>query len=44
MGSGLSRYVNSSAHDWGQVLMFEGKSCSLFGSITNKLPDELAGK
>ncbi len=28
MRSGLPSYVPPSAHDWGQVLMFEGKTCS----------------
>ena len=28
MWSGLPRYFPLGAHDWGQVLMFEGKSCS----------------
>jgi hypothetical protein len=32
MGSDLPRHVRALAHDWGQVLMFEGKSCSHFGS------------
>src|SRR5258708_191095 len=30
MGSGLSRHVPASAHDWSQVLIFQGKSCPLF--------------
>ncbi len=34
MGSGLPRHVHAGAHDWGQVLTFQGKSCSLFGSFT----------
>jgi hypothetical protein len=34
MGSGLLRHVRALAHDWGQVLMFEGKSCSHFRSFT----------
>src|SRR6266566_9022333 len=29
------RNISTSAHDWGQVLMFEGKSCSLFGAFTS---------
>ena len=32
MGSGLPRYFHVSAHDWGQVLTFQGKTCSPFGS------------
>src|SRR5712692_10819762 len=35
IGSGLPRHVHAGAHDWGQVLTFQGKSCSLFGSFTN---------
>src|SRR6266702_1365069 len=34
MGSGLPRHVHVSAHDWRQVLTFQGKSCSVFGSFT----------
>src|SRR5260370_17529515 len=29
------------AQDWGQVLRFEGKTCSLFGSFTSDLCDYL---
>jgi hypothetical protein len=29
------RYVPTSTQDWGQVLMFEGKSCSHFRAFTN---------
>src|SRR5712692_7232928 len=29
-GSGLPRRVHAGAHDWGQVLTFQGKSCSHF--------------
>jgi hypothetical protein len=36
MRSGLPRYVPTSAHDWGQVLLFQGKSCSHFRSFTNE--------
>src|SRR6266516_3366882 len=36
MGSGLPRHVHASAHDWRQVLTFEGKSCSHFMSFTNR--------
>jgi UbiD family decarboxylase len=32
----VSQVANGcAAHDWGQVLMFEGKSCSPFGSFTS---------
>ena len=34
MGSALPRNISTSAHDWGQVLMFEGQSGSFFGSFT----------
>jgi hypothetical protein len=34
MGSGLPRHVPASAHDWGQVLTFQGKSGSVFTSFT----------
>jgi len=37
MWSGLPRYFPLGAHDWGQVLMFEGKSCSHVGSFTSYL-------
>jgi hypothetical protein len=30
--SGFPMWQITSAHDWGQVLLFEGKSCSHFGS------------
>jgi len=35
MRSGLSTKLCTSAHDWGQVLMFQGQSCSLFRSFTS---------
>src|SRR6266487_173569 len=35
MGSGLPRHVHASAHDWRQVLTFEGQSCSHFASFTS---------
>ena len=35
MESAFPRNISTSAHDWGQVLMFEGKSCSLFGAFTS---------
>src|SRR5438132_1010646 len=34
MWSGFSRYFLAGAHDWGQVLMFQGKGCSHFRSFT----------
>ncbi len=34
MGSALPRHARALAHDWGQMLMFEGKTCSLFRSFT----------
>jgi hypothetical protein len=34
MWSDFPCHVRISAHDWGQLLMFEGKSRSLFGSFT----------
>ena len=34
IGSGLPRRVSASAHAWGQVLTFEGKSCSLSRAFT----------
>ena len=37
MRSGPPRYVPPSAHDWGQVLMFQGQTCSLFRSFTTKV-------
>jgi hypothetical protein len=33
MGSGLTRHLHVGAHDWGQVLTFQGKSCSLLGHL-----------
>jgi hypothetical protein len=37
MGSGLPRHVSDGAHDWRQVLTFQGKSVPdpLFTSFTN---------
>ncbi len=35
MESAFPRNISTSAHDWGQVLMFQGKSGSVFGSFTN---------
>ena len=35
MGSGLPRHVPAAAHDWGQVLTFQGKNGSGFRSFTN---------
>ena len=32
MGSGFPRRVHAGAHDWRQVLTFQGKSCLVFGS------------
>ncbi|EFH88217.1 hypothetical protein Krac_9632 [Ktedonobacter racemifer DSM 44963] len=32
MQSGLPRHIHANAHDWGQVLMFEGKIGQAFGS------------
>jgi hypothetical protein len=34
MGSAFPRHVHAGAHDWGQVLMFQGKTCSHFRSFT----------
>jgi hypothetical protein len=34
MRSGPPGYVPTSAQDWGQVLMFQGQTCSLFRSFT----------
>jgi hypothetical protein len=34
MWSGLPRYIPTSAHDWGQMLTFEGKICSLSRAFT----------
>src|SRR5205807_256388 len=34
MWSGLPRYIPASAHDWGQMLTFEGKICSLSRAFT----------
>jgi len=34
MGRGLPRHFPASAHDLGQVLTFQGKSCPGFGSFT----------
>ncbi len=41
MGSALPRNISTSAHDWGQVLMFEGQSGSFFRSYTHLVKDEL---
>jgi len=35
MWSGLPRNISISAHDWSQVLTFQGKSCSHFRSYTH---------
>jgi hypothetical protein len=35
MGSGLPRKRSTGAHDWGQVLTFEGQTCSHCGTFTN---------
>ena len=43
MGSGLSKRFHASAQDWGQVLTFEGKNCSLFGAFTKQLSQERIG-
>jgi hypothetical protein len=37
MERAFPRNISTSAHDWGQVLMFEGKSRSHFGSFTTRL-------
>ncbi len=37
MESAFPRNISTSAHDWGQVLMFQGKSGSVFGSFTKLL-------
>ena len=34
MGSGLPRHIHANAHDWGQVLMVEGKIGQAFRSFT----------
>ena len=34
MESAFPRNISTSAHDWGQVLMFEGESCSHFRAFT----------
>src|SRR6266849_5310560 len=36
MWSGLPRQIRTSAHDWGQVLTFQGKSCSLSRAFTTR--------
>jgi len=36
MWSGLPRHIRTSAHDWGQVLTFQGKSCSLSKAFTTR--------
>jgi len=35
MESAFPRNISASAHDWGQVLMFQGQSCSHFTSFTS---------
>src|SRR6266480_7496314 len=37
MESAFPRNIYTSAHDWGQVLMFEGETCSPFRSFTTYL-------
>jgi hypothetical protein len=37
MESAFPRNIYTSAHDWGQVLMFQGKSGSVFGSFTKSV-------
>ena len=44
MWSGLPRSFPIGAHDWGQVLMFEGQSGSHFGAFTIKISDRGAVK
>src|SRR5579859_4412752 len=35
MWRGLPRHIRTSAHDWGQVLTFEGQICSHFRAFTS---------
>jgi hypothetical protein len=35
MGSGFPRRVHAGAHDWRQVLTFQGKSCLVFGAFVH---------
>ncbi len=42
-GSRYLRRLNISAHDWGQLLMFQGKSCSLRRAFTNLLYGQAPG-
>jgi hypothetical protein len=37
MQSAFPCHVHADAHDWRQLLMFEGKTCSLDGAFTNCL-------
>ena len=37
MGSGFPRYIRTSAHDSGQVLTFEGQTCSLGRAFTTNV-------
>ena len=41
MESAFPRNISTSAHDWGQVLMFQGKSGSVFQSYTLLVKDEV---